>query len=48
MKRVMLEEHFAMGNYIDGKEICCVMDVYGSHWITIDEFKTAFQYIKNE
>jgi hypothetical protein len=48
MKRVMLEEHFAMGNYIDGKEICCVMDVHGSHWITIDEFKSAFQYIKNE
>lgn len=48
MRPIVLEEHYAMGNYIDGMEICCVLDIRGSHWIDIDEFKSAFQYIKNE
>jgi hypothetical protein len=47
MKIVMLDEHFAMGNYIDGKEVCCVLNVRNSHWITIDEFKSAFTYIRD-
>jgi hypothetical protein len=47
MKIVMLEEHFAMGNYIDGKEICCVLNVRGSHWISLDTFKSAFEYIRD-
>ena len=48
MKPVLLEEHYAMGNYVDGKEICCVLDIRGSHWISLDEFKTSFQYIHKE
>lgn len=48
MKAILLEEHYAMGNYKDGKEICCCLDVRGSHWITIDEFKSAFEYIYKE
>jgi hypothetical protein len=45
MKPVVLEEHFAMGNTTDGKEVCCALDVRGSHWITLEEFKAAYQYI---
>lgn len=45
MRPIILEEHFAMGNYTDGKEICCALDVRGSHWISFDEFKSAFQFI---
>jgi hypothetical protein len=45
MKPVLLKEHFAMMNYTDGKEICCVLDVRGSHWISFDEFKVACEHI---
>jgi hypothetical protein len=48
MRPVVLEEHFAMGNYIDGKEVCCVLDVRGSKWISLDEFKSTFEYIYKE
>jgi hypothetical protein len=48
MRPIILEEHFAMGNYVDGKEICCALDVRGSHWVSLDEFKSAFKYIRNE
>jgi hypothetical protein len=48
MRPIILEEHYAMGNYIDGKEICCALDVRGSHWVSLDEFKSAFKYIRNE
>lgn len=45
MRSVLLEEHFAMGNYTDGKEVCCVLDVRGSHWISMEEFAKAFAHI---
>lgn len=45
MRPIILEEHFAMGNYIDGKEICCCLDIRGSTWISLDQFKSAFQFI---
>lgn len=45
MKPVLLREHYAMMNYKDGKEICCVLDVRGSHWISFDQFKVACEHI---
>jgi hypothetical protein len=45
MRPVLLKEHYAMMNYTDGKEICCVLDVRGSHWISFDEFKVACEHI---
>lgn len=48
MRAVLLEEHFAMGNTVDGKEVCCVLDVRGSKWISLDEFKKAFVHITSE
>lgn len=45
MKMVLLGEPYAMGNYEDGKEVCCVLDVRGSHWISFEEFKIACEHI---
>jgi hypothetical protein len=45
MTIVLLEEPYAMGNYKDGKEISCVLNVRGSHWITLNEFAKAFEHI---
>jgi hypothetical protein len=45
MRAVVLEEHFAMGNVVDGKEVCCVLDVRGSKWISLEEFTKAFAFV---
>ena len=45
MKILHLEEHYAMGNTIDGKEVAYALDVTGSHWITLDEFSSAFNWV---
>jgi hypothetical protein len=45
MKILHLEEHYAMGNVTDGKEVSYALDVTGSHWITLDEFSQAFNWV---
>jgi hypothetical protein len=46
MQIVKLHEPFAMGNTIDGKETQCLLQkTSASHWITLDEFKQAFQHV---
>lgn len=45
MKVCILDELYAMGNTTSGKEICCVLDVRGSHWISLAEFTKAFEHI---
>jgi hypothetical protein len=45
MKILKLQEQYAMHNYVDGKEIACVLDITDSHWISLDEFKKAFIHI---
>jgi hypothetical protein len=48
MKAIRVGEHYAMGNILDGKEVHCVLDVRGSHWISLEEFRAAFAYIYAE
>ncbi len=45
MTPVYIGEHYAMGNYEIGKEVCCVLNVRGSHWISLEEFSKAFEHI---
>jgi hypothetical protein len=45
MKILKLEEQYAMCNYTSGKEICCVFDKSNSNWVSVDEFKKAFEYV---
>jgi hypothetical protein len=45
MTPVYIGEHYAMGNYESGKEVCCVLNVRGSHWISLEEFSKAFEHI---
>ena len=46
MKIVLLREHYAMHNYESGKEVCCVFEkTETSHWISLEQFKQAFQYV---
>ena len=47
LRIVRLEEHFAMGNSVDGWEVACVFEkTSSSHWITLDEFQEAFEELK--
>lgn len=47
LRVVRLEEHFAMGNSVDGWEVLCVFEkTPSSHWITLDEFQEAFEELK--
>jgi hypothetical protein len=47
LKILRLEEHFAMGNSVDGWEVACVFEKTDkSHWITLDEFREAFANVK--
>lgn len=46
---VRLEEHFAMGNSKDGWEVACVFEkTPHSHWISLEEFREAFDELKSE
>jgi len=45
MTPVYIGEHYAMGDYVTGKEVCCVLNVRGSHWISLQEFAKAFEHI---
>ena len=45
---IKLGEQYAMGNYIDGKEITCVLlKTTESHWLSLEDFtSTVYQHIK--
>lgn len=45
MQPIVLTTRAALGNAVSGKEVCSLLDVRGSHWISLTEFKTAFEYI---
>lgn len=45
MTLVYIGEHYPMGNVKDGKEVCCVLNVRGSHWISLEDFAKAFEHI---
>jgi len=48
MTPVFIGEHYALGNTKDGKEVSCVLNVRGSHWISLQEFAKAFEHIYPE
>jgi len=44
-----LEEHFAMGNSVDGWEVACVFEkTPRSKWIDLDTFQEAFAQLRSE
>lgn len=46
MKILKLQDQYTMGNYVDGMEVSCTFDVRGSSWISLDEFRIAFDHVR--
>lgn len=45
-KIVKLDYHFSMGNYVDGREVGCILEkTPNSKWISIDDFSLAFKHV---
>lgn len=48
MRVVRLEEQFAMGNDVDGWEVCCLLEkTPSSRWISLDEFASAYAWVRS-
>lgn len=46
MRVVRLEEQVAMGNFVDGVEVMCLLEkTPASRWISLDEFATAYAFV---